>query len=146
MGFFGNPSVGDLIVLMGMMKVAISFVKYIPQVFLNWQRKKTTGWSLENVLLDFTGGMLSFMQIFIDWAAAGATSQFTGGLNIAKFLLAVVSIFFDLIFLFQHYVLYNPKRLKAERDSPEDIYEDNLPERSPGNRNPKEKDDSQEEV
>lgn len=94
---------------MGLMKVLISFVKYIPQVYLNWKRKRTDGWSLENVLLDLVGGVLSFIQIFIDWADSGATSQFSGGLNVAKFLLAIVCIIFDLIFLFQHYVLYNPK-------------------------------------
>ena len=101
---------------MGLMKVFISFVKYMPQVYLNWKRKKTTGWSLENVLLDFVGGILSFIQIFIDWADSGTTSQFTGGLNIAKFLLAIVAIGFDLIFLFQHYVLYNPKKYEKEED------------------------------
>ena len=100
---------------MGLMKVAISFVKYLPQVYLNWSRKRTTGWSLENVILDLLGGFFSFLQIFIDWVESGATNQFSGGLNIAKFLLAIVSMLFDLIFLFQHYVLYNPNKRKEAR-------------------------------
>lgn len=49
----------------GFCKASITFVKYMPQVYLNWQRKSTHGWSLENVFLDFGGGVFSFLQIFI---------------------------------------------------------------------------------
>lgn len=42
-------------------KAAITFVKYLPQVYLNWKRKSTVGWSIENVILDFTGGSFSLM-------------------------------------------------------------------------------------
>ena len=45
----------------GYCKAGISFVKYIPIVILNWQRKSTVVWSLENVALDFTGGLFSFI-------------------------------------------------------------------------------------
>jgi len=110
-----QPGIEQVFVFMGLMKVLISFVKYIPQVYLNWKRKRTDGWSLENVLLDLVGGVLSFIQIFIDWADSGTTSQFSGGLNVAKFLLAIVCIVFDLIFLFQHYILYNPKDYPENR-------------------------------
>lgn len=92
------------------MKVLISFVKYLPQVYLNWYRKTTVGWSLENVLLDFVGGTFSLVQIFVDWIDSGATSQFSGGLNVAKFLLSLVCIVFDLVFMFQHYIMYPPKK------------------------------------
>jgi len=50
----------------GYCKAAITFVKYLPQVYLNWKRQSTVGWSLENVLLDFTGGFFSMVQIIID--------------------------------------------------------------------------------
>lgn len=110
-----DTTITEVMVFMGLMKVAISFVKYLPQVYLNWSRKRTTGWSLENVILDLLGGLFSFIQIFIDWVESGATNQFSGGLNIAKFLLAIVSMVFDLIFLFQHYVLYNPNKRKEAR-------------------------------
>lgn len=96
------------------MKVAITFVKYTPQVYHNYKRKSTEGWSLENVLLDLTGGTLSFLQIFLDWIDEGESKNFSSGLNIAKFLLGLLSIIFDLIFLFQHYVLYNPKHRDYE--------------------------------
>jgi len=51
--------------VMGYEKLAISFVKYIPQVYLNYSRKSTEGWSIFNILLDFCGGLFSFLQIVI---------------------------------------------------------------------------------
>ena len=42
-------------------KAVITFVKYLPQVYLNWKRKSTVGWSIENVILDFTGGSFSLL-------------------------------------------------------------------------------------
>ena len=55
----------------GYCKAAITFVKYIPQVYLNWKRKSTVGWSLANVMMDFTGGVCSFAQMAIDTIALG---------------------------------------------------------------------------
>lgn len=110
------------------MKVAITLVKYIPQVYHNYKRKTTEGWSLENVMLDLTGGSLSFLQIFLDWLDEGKNQQFSSGLNVAKFLLGLLSIIFDLIFLFQHYILYNPKHRAYEirdTDREETVDEDN---------------------
>ena len=49
----------------GYSKAAVTLVKYMPQVYLNWKRKSTKGWSLENVMLDFFGGFFSFMQTAI---------------------------------------------------------------------------------
>ena len=43
-------------------KLVISFIKYIPQAFMNFVRRSTVGWSIGNVLLDFTGGLLSTLQ------------------------------------------------------------------------------------
>ena len=51
----------DTFLVMGYAKAAITFVKYIPQVILNYKRKSTEGWSLLNVLLDLTGGTLSLL-------------------------------------------------------------------------------------
>jgi cystinosin len=91
---------------MGYAKAAISFVKYVPQVYLNYSRKSTVGWSLANVILDFTGGSLSFLQIWINAVALGEP-VFTGdAFNVVKFALSIMSILFDSIFMFQHYVLY----------------------------------------
>ena len=37
----------------------------LPQAYLNFRRKSTEGWSIGNVLLDFTGGALSILQMFL---------------------------------------------------------------------------------
>ena len=51
---------------LGYSKAVISGIKYVPQAYLNWRRQSTVGWSIINILLDFTGGSLSFTQQFID--------------------------------------------------------------------------------
>jgi len=61
----------DTFLVMGYCKCAISLVKYMPQVYLNYARKSTVGWSLANVLLDLTGGLLSLAQMWIDARCLG---------------------------------------------------------------------------
>lgn len=81
-------------------------------------RKSTVGWSIINVLLDFTGGFLSIFQIFIDGANTGDWNVFGGGgaFNVAKFCLGITSIVFDIVFMIQHYGLYNPKKRQQLAD------------------------------
>jgi cystinosin len=59
---FGHPlpDSTNTFLMMGYAKAAITFVKYLPQVYLNWKRQSVDGFSIENVVLDFTGGSLSF--------------------------------------------------------------------------------------
>ena len=86
----------------GYSKALITLVKYMPQVYLNYKRKSTVGWSLANVFMDLTGGVLSFMQIVVDSAVRGKPIFGSGsdtGFNIVKFMLSVISIIFDIIFL-----------------------------------------------
>ena len=86
----------------GYAKALITLVKYMPQVYLNYKRKSTVGWSLANVFMDLTGGVLSFMQIVVDSTARGKPLFGSGsdtGFNIVKFMLSVISIIFDIIFL-----------------------------------------------
>jgi cystinosin len=94
----------DFLYMLSYVKVGISLIKYIPQVVLNIQRKSTVGWSIWNILLDFTGGCLSILQLIGDCADRHDFSGITG--NPAKFGLGFVSIFFDVIFIFQHYYVY----------------------------------------
>ena len=49
--------------LMGYFKLSISFLKYLPQFYWNYKRKSTVGWSIANIILDMTGGLLSFVQM-----------------------------------------------------------------------------------
>ena len=52
--------------------------------------------------------------------ACGTPFFGAGAFNLIKFILSIVSIFFDLIFMFQHYVLYRHNRKPLDVPS-EDI-------------------------
>ena len=86
-----------------MVKLVITLVKYAPQACLNWRRRSTVGWNIDNVILDFSGGILSLAQLLID----GGCSSWTKVIgDPVKFGLGFASIVFDSIFLVQHYWLY----------------------------------------
>lgn len=110
-GYWGGQWI-DYLYFLSFVKVGVSIVKYIPQVVLNYQRKSTAGWQIWNILLDFSGGALSIVQLVGDSAAAGRAQglprSWTTGIagNPAKLGLGLVSVFFDVIFMFQHYILY----------------------------------------
>ncbi len=55
------PSGGTVINICGYCKAAITFIKYSPQVYLNYKNKSTVGWSIGNVMLDFSGGVFSLL-------------------------------------------------------------------------------------
>ena len=40
--------------------------RYFPQVYLNYQRKSTIGWSVSNALTDMSGGLFSLAQQSLD--------------------------------------------------------------------------------
>ena len=84
------------------MKILCTLVKYMPQVYRNYQRKSTIGWSIEQILLDFAGSILSLSQLFVDASLQADWSGVMG--NPVKFGLGNIGIFFDVIFMTQHYV------------------------------------------
>lgn len=90
---------------MGYVKLICTFFKYIPQVVVNFNRKSTVGWSIEQILFDITGGVLSLIQLVIDASFQGDWSGITG--NPLKLGLSNISIVFDVIFIVQHFVLYH---------------------------------------
>lgn len=92
-------------------KLIITVVKYCPQAWVNYKRKSTVGWSIWQILLDFSGGVLSIAQLLLDSSFQDDWSGVTG--NPVKFLLGNVSIIFDVLFIVQHYILYRDKRLRA---------------------------------
>ena len=94
----------DVLYFLSYIKLAISFIKYCPQVYINWVAKSTVGWSIHNILLDFTGGMLSIGQLVLDAYISEDWSGISG--DPVKFGLGFLSIAFDLVFITQHYVLY----------------------------------------
>ena len=93
---------------MGYCKLVISFLKYSPAVYWNWKRKSTKGWSIFNIILDLVGATFSI--------ASGSLSV-SNGLNITKMVLAILTVFYDIIFVIQHYCLYNPRRQKSDYSS-----------------------------
>ena len=115
------------LVYMGWCKVFISLIKYIPQVISNYKRKSTIGWNIHNILLDFTGGAFSFGQNIIDSFRDEFSVTSEGqpkALNIAKFALSFISIFFDIIFMTQHYILYRNSNSDLGDKKKEKIDED----------------------
>ncbi|MCJ1380318.1 cysteine protease [Xylographa soralifera] len=89
---------------LGYAKLVITVVKYVPQAWANYKRKSTEGWSILQILLDITGGVLSITQLLIDSSLQGDWSGVTG--NPVKLGLGNVSICFDILFITQHYWLY----------------------------------------
>ena len=90
--------------------------KYIPQMWVNYKRKSTVGWSIYPMLMDFAGGWLSLAQLVIDSSLQHDWTGITA--NPVKFGLSNVTIVFDIIFMLQHYVLYrgSDKHLEEEEE------------------------------
>lgn len=118
-------------------KLGITLIKYCPQAYMNYRRKSTSGWSIGNIILDFTGGSLSILQMMLiaynndDWGSIFGDPT--------KFGLGFFSILFDVFFMLQHYVFYrgnlphdvlsgsseelrnSPGDLEDDRNSPEQV-------------------------
>ncbi|CAD6443820.1 fb7b4858-83a0-4856-bba9-e12b862abcc5 [Sclerotinia trifoliorum] len=94
----------DVVYVISYVKLIITTVKYMPQVLTNYRNRSTTGWAIGGILLDFSGGVLSILQLGIDSYLQGDWSGIAG--NPVKLMLGNVSIFFDVIFIVQHYILY----------------------------------------
>jgi cystinosin len=101
----------NTIFYLGWCKALISFMKYIPQVIMNYRRKSTKGWSIFNIFLDFTGGSFSFIQNIIDsfFRNKSIISDDNLSLNLVKYAVSCISMVFDIIFVIQHYILYKGK-------------------------------------
>lgn len=100
----------DAVYAVSYVKLVVTLVKYTPQVMTNYRNRSTVGWSIVQILLDFAGGILSISQQAIDSYLQGDWSGITG--NPVKFALGNVSMCYDLVFMFQHYVLYREARVK----------------------------------
>ncbi|XP_005108750.2 cystinosin [Aplysia californica] len=104
-------------------KLGVTLIKYMPQALMNFRRKSTVGWSIGNVLLDFTGGSLSLLQMFLlsynsdDWGSIFGDPT--------KFGLGFFSILFDVLFMVQHYGLYrNREPYQQIKDSEVSVSKD----------------------
>ncbi|KAL7016802.1 hypothetical protein ACKWTF_010142 [Chironomus riparius] len=104
MSSIGNLHWLDFLNTCSYIKLAITLVKYVPQAILNYRRKSTVGWSIGNILLDFTGGILSMLQMMLNSYNYNDWQSIFG--DPTKFGLGLFSVLFDILFMIQHYVLY----------------------------------------
>ncbi|PKS05240.1 hypothetical protein jhhlp_008611 [Lomentospora prolificans] len=100
----------DIVYAASYVKLVVTLVKYTPQVLANVRNRSTRGWSIWQILLDLTGGLLSVAQQAIDSYLQRDWSGITG--NPVKFALGNVSLVYDAVFIFQHYFLYREERRK----------------------------------
>nr|XP_045013966.1 cystinosin isoform X2 [Jaculus jaculus] len=80
---------------------------FLYEAYMNFYYKSTTGWSIGGVLLDFTGGSFSLLQMFLQSYNNDQWTLIFG--DPTKFGLGIFSIFFDIIFFIQHFCLYRKK-------------------------------------
>ncbi|GJQ71235.1 hypothetical protein Trydic_g10977 [Trypoxylus dichotomus] len=102
----------DFLYYCSYVKLTITLIKYIPQAYMNYKRQSTVGWSIGNIFLDFTGGILSMLQMIInahnydDWVSIFGDPT--------KFGLGLFSVIFDIFFIVQHYILYRHSRYEEK--------------------------------
>ncbi|KAI2633914.1 cystinosin [Xylaria nigripes] len=102
----------DVIYAVSYVKMVVTLVKYGPQLVFNMRNRSTQGWDIWQILLDFTGGLLSIAQLGIDSYLQHDWSGVTG--NPVKLFLGNVSMLYDVLFMAQHYWLYRDDRLNRE--------------------------------
>jgi LCT (Lysosomal Cystine Transporter) family transporter len=103
----------DFLYMLAMVKLVLTIATYIPQLVLNFQRKSTTGFNIWNIILDFSGGGLSLLQLILDGYDLGDIAGAVQG-NWAKCLLSLISLCFDSIFFFQHFFLYKKRSVTSD--------------------------------
>ncbi|XP_049444412.1 cystinosin [Epinephelus fuscoguttatus] len=94
----------DYLYYFSYIKLAVTLIKYVPQAYMNYKKQSTEGWSIGNVLLDFTGGTLSILQMILQSYNNDEWRLIFG--DPTKFGLGLFSVVFDILFMTQHYCLY----------------------------------------
>ncbi|XP_059197238.1 cystinosin [Centropristis striata] len=94
----------DYLYYFSYIKLAVTLIKYVPQAYMNYKKQSTEGWSIGNVLLDFTGGVLSILQMILQSYNNDEWRLIFG--DPTKFGLGLFSVVFDILFMIQHYCLY----------------------------------------
>ncbi|XP_061634063.1 cystinosin isoform X2 [Phyllopteryx taeniolatus] len=107
----------DYLYFFSYIKLAVTLVKYVPQAFMNYRRKSTDGWSIGNVLLDFSGGLLSILQMILESYNNDEWRLIFG--DPTKFGLGLFSMLFDTLFIVQHYCLYRSQYREIGRSRSE---------------------------
>lgn len=91
----------DVFYLMSYMKLVITPLKYIPQVYVIYKVKSTKGFSVLGATMDFTGGVLSLAQMFL--LAGNSNDYLSIFTDFSKFGLGVVTLIFDIIYFCQFF-------------------------------------------
>jgi LCT (Lysosomal Cystine Transporter) family transporter len=102
----------DFLTYCSYVKLTITLIKYVPQAYMNYRRKSTEGWSIGNILLDFTGGILSMLQMILNAYNYNDWESIFG--DPTKFGLGLFSVVFDILFIIQHYWLYRHRKVYSE--------------------------------
>lgn len=92
-------------------QVALTVIKYIPQVLMNFRRQSTDGFSIGNILLDLAGGVTNYVQMVIQSIDQNSWVNFYG--DMGKVLLSLVTVVFDFIFISQHFILYPASKVSG---------------------------------
>lgn len=100
----------DLLYGLGVIKLAVTVIKYVPQILLSYRRKTTIGWNVWNVMMDLSGGVLSLAQEIMDAGETGDWNAMVG--NPIKFGLGFFSVVYDIVMLVQHFCLYDENNKK----------------------------------
>ncbi|KAI8328270.1 PQ loop repeat-domain-containing protein [Chlamydoabsidia padenii] len=110
---YGNSEWIHVMYYLSYVKLGSDTFKFLPQIWLNYKRKSTQGWSAYLILMDTLGGALSILQLVLDAYIEGDWSGIAG--DSVKLGLGVVSMTYGLLFMSQKWIFY---RQPSEEESP----------------------------
>jgi len=90
--------------IFGNVKLIVTFMKYPPQMYFNYKRQSTAGWSITYSWLDSLGGLFSVLQMLLLYYQSGDSTVFSG--NFPKLGLGTLSLLCNSFLLVQHYIFY----------------------------------------
>jgi len=93
----------------GNVKLIVTGMKYPPQIYFNYKRQSTVGWSITYSWLDSLAGFFSLLQMMTLYWESGDTTVFSG--NFPKLGLGILTLCCNGFLLFQHYVFYRRSHL-----------------------------------
>ncbi len=124
----------DYVLLLSYIKLYVTLTKFIPQVHMNYRRRSTVGFSIDNIILDAAGGTLSLAQLFLDAGLSKDWSAVTG--DFPKLALSLISLSYDAVLCVQHFILYKDNRDDAQAQEENDEQESSTQGRTPSERTP----------
>ena len=119
-----------LLSTLGYTKIAVNLVKNAPQLYLNYRRSSTLGWSVEGVMADLVGATAAFVQQSLDVWNRDDWGMMVG--DLPKFLLSILSFGFDCAFMVQHFVCYVGMNREEKEEEEEEGEEEDQEEEGDG--------------